>query len=177
MHLAFQEFCAPDVTRCATAKIGIALADGQIVALHKTGVQGGEILGVKKCFLQIWRLPRRSLRSGRIKPVLRPDAPDRYLLIKVQVIGRAFSCHVSFKRDVLWIFPDTDAVTWSVEVWDKGVLGTHGNLKSFVFEQLDELLEEFLNAYLPGKSGITCEALPKCVLSSAATHAPHLCRP
>jgi hypothetical protein len=50
--MAHQEFIASGVTRCPTTQVGTALADHEIVAFDKTGVQGAGILGMQECLLQ-----------------------------------------------------------------------------------------------------------------------------
>ena len=46
------------MTRCTTTKIRAALADGEVVALDETGVEGNGILRIEKCLFQVSIVPQ-----------------------------------------------------------------------------------------------------------------------
>ena len=54
------------MTRCPTAKIRAALANGQIMSFDETSVEGIGILRIEKCLFQV------SLRAEK-KPAINPN--------------------------------------------------------------------------------------------------------
>ena len=58
------------MARSATAQIGTALADGQIVVLDETRVESAGILGMKQCFLQFCLYAEQQSTIDLDQPIL-----------------------------------------------------------------------------------------------------------
>ena len=97
------------------------------------------------------------LRQAGLQPT--EEVRDEFLFISMTILGgraSAFSINVSFVRPALFMMGEKgetkyllrpDAVSWL-----RGTVGTAGGDPGFVTQQLDGLLDKFLNEYLKDNS-------------------------
>lgn len=98
-----------------------------------------------------------TLRRNGLDPLEETLMPDgQILLVKLQLVGSAFSVDVAYLRPVLYASPidmmlgNPDAIfsKRAVPVYERSLTGIHGDDDELVLRAVDMLLEEFLNAYL-----------------------------
>ena len=80
------------------------------------------------------------LRAAR----LYTDTPTSWLLVKVLVLGDAFSVSVSFAK---WV-TDRSGLSGPAPTWSSRGLGTHAGESTYIRSHLSDYLDEFLNEYL-----------------------------
>ena len=93
------------------------------------------------------------LRALNLTPLSEEDPRGEFLYVSVNGVGRAYSIHVEFVRDVTYFVADSGltytalrslAASWT----SGGSTGTHGDDPTFVLNSLDQYLDQFLNEYL-----------------------------
>jgi hypothetical protein len=93
-------------------------------------------------------LRMRSAGLKPYKPVGSQEARLRYLYVNLNISGADFNLHLQFARVVYWVLPKDAIASDYATIWERGVLGGHGDSSARILETLDGLLDEFLNAYL-----------------------------
>jgi predicted phage tail protein len=86
------------------------------------------------------------LRAAGIKPVGTLERAD-YLYVMIGVVGAAFSVEVTFDRSVTY-FDGASMREAAAATWSKSFLGTHGFNATYILGGVDQVLNDFLNAYL-----------------------------
>lgn len=70
-----------------------------------------------------------------------------YLYVKITVVNSAFDIDVHFSR--LAVYPANSQVFKTMaNTWARGGAGTFGNDKDFILNNLEDLIDEFIDAYL-----------------------------
>ena len=85
------------------------------------------------------------LQQARLKLGHRPDRA--FLYVNVNVAGHGFAIQLAFKRWVSYLVGNV-ARQRLASTWDTGRAGTYTKNPEYIIQQLDILLDEFLNEYL-----------------------------
>lgn len=99
------------------------------------------------------------LRRNNIIPNAKPEYKDGYLYVNINIVGKAFSCTVEFKRKVNYVVKGR---TYEIlaTVWSDSGTGTHGSDTSFIFQHLSDGLDMFVNEYLKANLNESNEVSP-----------------
>lgn len=82
------------------------------------------------------------LRSAKL---FSSERQRQYLYININVVGRAFSISVEFKKRV---FDPRSGLSTYATTWEHGGTGTHGQDASFMISGLSERIDAFIVEYL-----------------------------
>ena len=83
------------------------------------------------------------LRSARI--YTSDQSALEHLYVNVNVVGRAFSWSLEFKK---WVYDFASESERSATTWDIGGTGTHGNDTGYILSAISSVMDQFLVEYL-----------------------------
>ena len=82
------------------------------------------------------------LRAARLYDA---EAADHYLYVNVNVVGRAYSIGVGYRK---WLHDEALDIGGMAETWNTGSAGTHGGGASFILQDVSEHMDRFVVEYL-----------------------------
>ena len=91
------------------------------------------------------------MRSAGLKPYKQVGSEGtgaRFLYVNLNISGADFNLALKFERVVYWVLPKDAIASAYAIIWERAVLGGHGDSSARILETLDGLLDQFLNAYL-----------------------------
>ncbi len=93
------------------------------------------------------------LRQANIRPSdsasHAPPSDEYYLYVNIGLFDGAFVVQLEFQRSATWELPDGNlSRPLHLTTWSAVSFGRYGSSSTFIIEQLDGLLDKFLNAYL-----------------------------
>ena len=126
----------------------------QVEVLIESLHQNAKDIGLTK--QRIYNKTALTLRKYGLIPTNSDDLPpiarhsrSEYLYIQVNVIGKGLSITVQFNRSVIFVTHQARrAFRYVGTTWQHGSTGTHAGDYTYVLDQVEELVEIFVLAYL-----------------------------
>ena len=82
------------------------------------------------------------LRAARLYDA---EAADHFLYVNVNVVGRAYSIGVGYRK---WLHDEALDIGGMAETWNTGSAGTHGGGARFILQDVSEHMDRFVVEYL-----------------------------